>query len=289
MSKIYDLHAHSTVSDGTLSPTELVQRAASQGVDVLALTDHDATHGVHEAQIAAKSCGIQLISGVEISVSWRRQTIHIVGLNVDVENAALCEGLDKIRVLRIERAKRIAQKLEKNGVENAWEACVEMAGCESITRTHFARLIIERGVAPDMKTVFKKWLGRKGKAFVSGEWAELDEAIGWIRAAGGQAIIAHPARYEFTRTKLIELIKDFKAAGGVGLEVITSSHNIAERAAMSIICRDNELLASVGSDFHTPGNPRIELGKHLHMVRDCTPIWDQWPESTQNDVSRIAG
>ncbi|MDH5299945.1 MAG: PHP domain-containing protein [Gammaproteobacteria bacterium] len=276
MSLCYDLHAHSTFSDGTLSPEDLVARAQEKGVNVLALTDHDTVAGVARAQAAAKEQGIELIPGVEISVSWRNTTIHIVGLNVDPFNERLLAGLDSLRQLRELRAQRIAHKLEKQGFENALADTIALAGCEAVTRTHFARLIIARGRESDMESVFKKWLGRKGKAYVAGEWASLPDALDWIQQAGGQAVIAHPARYDMTNTKLGELIADFKQHGGVAMEVASSSHNVAEKARMAGCARRHDLLASVGSDFHSPGNPRIELGAYLQLPEGTEPVWRDW-------------
>lgn len=272
-----DLHSHSLFSDGTLTPTELVTRAHEQGVNVLALTDHDEVKGLEEASLTATKLGVTLINGVEISVSWdRNQTIHIIGLNIDPENAELRAGLSLIRDERIKRAKKIAEKLEKSGIENVWQSITETYGFEAVTRTHFARFLIENGHAKDMQQCFKKYLGSKGRAYVNGSWLPLADAVGWIISAGGQAVIAHPTRYRMTKAKLERLVTDFKNSGGVGLEVVSQRFSEKEKAEMASLARRFDLLASVGSDFHNPGNPYVELGRNLTLPLDCKPIWDDW-------------
>ncbi len=274
MSGLIDLHCHSTASDGTLRPAELVKRAREQGVELLALTDHDSVQGIAEASDAARMHKLELVAGVEISVSWRSHTVHILGLDMNPGHAGLQEGLAWLAQRRVARARRIAAKLARHpGLEDAWEAAVGLASCEAVTRTHFARLLVQRGLAGDMGVAFKRWLGRKGKAFVPGDWASLEQAVGWITAAGGLAVIAHPARYRMTHTRLAELIEDFKRAGGVGLEVVSSAHSPQERASMATLARRHGLLASAGSDFHAPGNPRVELGRGLELPQGCPPIW----------------
>jgi len=273
---VYDLHTHSTYSDGTLRPAELIARAAEQGVDVLALTDHDSTEGLAEATAAAQQHGVRLINGVEISVTWSARTIHVVGLGIDAANPSLQNGLAGLREQRAERARKMAAKLEKAGIPDALNTVSVMAGTEAATRTHFARFLVECGAARDMQAAFKKWLGRKGKAYVSGEWTELENAVGWITDAGGQAVIAHPVRYKMTNTKLKALIDEFRHFGGGGIEVATSSHAMHERRKIAEIAGQNALLSSVGSDFHTPGNPRIELGQYLDLPAGCEPIWNTW-------------
>jgi len=274
---IIDLHSHSLYSDGTLSPCDLITRAHENGVNVLALTDHDEVKGLHEAKNRADELGLKLINGVEISVSWRRnQTIHIVGLNIDPQNTALLEGLQLIRDERIRRAKKISEKLEKAGVANAWETVTHSAGFEAVTRTHFARFLVDNGHAKDMQQCFKKYLGNKGRAYVNGHWVSLADAVGWIVAAGGEAVIAHPTRYKLTKTKLEALVLDFKESGGRGLEVVGQRFTEKEKSEMASLARRHELFSSVGSDFHQPGNPYVELGRGLDLPLDCTPIWSQW-------------
>ena len=271
-----DLHSHSTWSDGTLSPAELVERAHQQGVQVLALTDHDEIGGLAEARRAASSLGITLINGVEISTSWGKITLHIVGLNVDPEHPTLQAGLARLRDIRIERTEKIAEKLAKNGIPYALEAVIQMAGTPAVTRTHFARYLVESGHAKDMGHAFRRWLGNKGRAYVSVEWASVADVVGWITASGGQAVIAHPARYRLTMTRLNAMLDDFVAAGGVGLEVACGSHDIAMRRQMTRVCESRGLLASAGSDFHSPEQTRIELGRGLWLPETVKPVWHDW-------------
>ena len=274
---VIDLHSHSLYSDGTLSPSDLIRRAHEKGVHVLALTDHDETKGLAEAQTTADEVGLQLINGVEISISWdRNQTIHIVGLNIDPENQDLQAGLSLIRQERVRRARKIADKLEKTGIENVWQQVTEKAGFEAVTRTHFARFLVENEYSKDMNHCFKKYLGSKGRAYVNGHWLPLEEAVGWIIAAGGQAVIAHPTRYRLTKSKLERLVTEFKACGGAGLEVVAQRYSDKEKAEMASLARRFELLSSVGSDFHDPGNPYVELGRGLTLPLDCQPIWQDW-------------
>lgn len=275
--RVYDLHTHTTYSDGILSPEELVVRAKEKGVDYLGLTDHDETSGIVAAQEKADEISLNLIHGVEISVSWdNNQTIHIVGLNIDFLNEPLQNGLAQIREERVRRAKKMALKLEKAGMLNLWNEIVAENGFEALTRTHFARYLLKHGYVKDIQQAFKKWLGRKGKAFVSGHWVPMAEAVQWITDAGGQAVIAHPVRYGLTNRKLEKLILDFKDAGGVGLEVIGNRYSADERASMASLARRFDLLASVGSDFHAPDNPYIELGRNLDLPEHVKPIWHDW-------------
>jgi predicted metal-dependent phosphoesterase TrpH len=271
-----DLHTHSTASDGTLSPAELVQRAATAGVSHLALTDHDTTAGLNEARAQAGKVGIQLIPGCEISVTWKQRTVHIVGLNVDPENSELQSGLAKLREFRDWRAREIGRKLGEHGIEEAFEGACHHARGSLISRTHFAHFLVEKGHAKSVRDVFKHFLINNRPGYVRGEWADLQEVVGWIKNAGGQAVIAHPARYNLTRTKLLELIRDFRQAGGDGLEVVSGSHNRDECQHMAQHARQQELLASAGSDFHGPENPWIELGKLPELPAGCSPIWHNW-------------
>jgi len=274
---VYDLHSHTFHSDGTLSPTELVMRAFDANVDFLALTDHDETGGLDEAQVKADELNLNLVHGVEVSVSWdNNQTVHVVGLNIDKNNQALQNGLAEIREERVRRAKKIALKMEKAGISNVWQEIVEEYGFEALTRTHFARYLLKHGLVKDMQQAFKKWLGHKGKAYVSGHWVPLKDGVEWIVQAGGQAVIAHPVRYGLSQRKLEKLVLDFKDAGGVGLEVVGNRYSAEERASMASIARRFDLLASVGSDFHAPGNPYVELGRNLDLPEQTKPIWHDW-------------
>lgn len=269
----YDLHTHSTASDGSLSPTDLVSRAVEQGVTVLALTDHDGTEGIFEAQQAAKGADLTLIAGVEISVTWGGTTIHIVGLNVDVKHPVLQNGLTTMRNYRVERAEKIASRLEKAGISGALEGAKKYASEVMLGRVHFAKFLVEAKHAKDINDVFKRFLVRNKPGYVPGQWATLSDAVGWITAAGGQAVIAHPARYKITATKLRRLIADFKDAGGIGFEVVSGRQHPEEVKHMARLAEQFELLASCGSDFHTPDNTWVELGKLSALPNSCTPIW----------------
>jgi len=283
-----DLHCHSNLSDGTLPPREVVARARAVGVDVLALTDHDTVEGIAEAQEAALAEGIVLIPGVEISVTWMAQTIHVVGLRVDTANVALCEGLAALQLKRIERARAIGHKLEKAGVLGAYEEAVAAAGIPAVTRTHFARYLLEHGHAKDMDQAFKRWLGRTGKAYVRGEWISLGEAVALIKGAGGQAVVAHPARYKVTPRRLSDMLREFKAAGGVGVEVACGSHSEDDRRRFALIATQMQLLSSVGSDFHSPANVRVELGRSLMLPPGCVPIWDSWGLAPRVELQEVS-
>lgn len=270
---IYDFHSHSTFSDGTLTPAALLRRAAAQGVGVLALTDHDTTDGLVEAADAAAPLGITLVKGVEISVTWRNQLLHIVGLGVDPQNMALQSGLGRVREIRAQRALRMAQELERNGIAGAYEGARRHCRQGILSRTHFARFLVDQGHARDIQQVFKRYLVKGRPGYVSCQWATLDEAVGWIRAAGGVAVIAHPARYKLTRAKMNELLADFVECGGEAIEVIGSGHNDDDIRLTAAFAGEYGLLASAGSDFHDPEGRR-ELGRIAPLPAHCTPVWE---------------
>ena len=272
----YDLHSHSTVSDGSLSPEQLVARAIDQGVDVLALTDHDGTEGITAAQAAAQGTKLSLVTGVEISVTWGSSTIHILGLKVDHKNAALQKGLEKIRDYRKERAVKIAERLEKSGISGAYEGASQYASPVMLGRVHFAKFLVDKGHAKNINDVFKRYLVRNKPGYVSGEWATLAQAVNWINGAGGQAVIAHPARYKMTATKLRRLITEFKELGGVGLEVVSGRQHPEEIKTLAKLANDFNLLASCGSDFHSPDNTWVELGRLPELPSSVNPIWKKW-------------
>lgn len=274
MSIQHDLHSHSTASDGTLSATELVQRARRCGVDVLALTDHDTTAGLEEAECAARRAGLILVPGVEISVTWQARTVHVVGLNVDRDHGALQQGLARLRRFRHWRAGEIARRLAKAGVAGALEGARAHAAGAIISRTHFAHFLVEAGRAADVREVFRKYLVRNKPGHVPGQWAELDEAVSWVRGAGGQAVIAHPARYRLTASKLRRLLGEFRECGGEALEVVSGSHSRDESQTMARHARSFQLAASCGSDYHGPENPWTELGHLPPLPRACVPIWE---------------
>ncbi len=274
----YDLHSHSTESDGTLAPAAVVARAREMGVDVIALTDHDQLSGLAEARFAATAAAIQFVDGVEISVTWNRRTIHIVGLQIDPQSPTLVAGLERLRQVRQWRGEEIGRRLEKVGVDRAWEEA--MAHCKGrlLTRTHYGRMLVKRGLANDLQQAFKRYLLQGRPGHVRGEWATLEEAVEWIRDAGGVAVVAHPARYGLTRTKLRKLLQAFVAVGGEGLEVVSSSHTPEEVALMATYADEFGLAASRGSDFHDPGYHWVELGRLPMLPRSCQPIWERWSE-----------
>lgn len=272
----YDLHCHSTASDGALSPQAMVQHARQHGVDVLALTDHDITAGIAEAQAAATDVGIQLVPGVEISVTWKGATIHVLGLCLDVENSALQDGLASVREFRHWRAEEIGRRLAKHGIENALEGAKSHAGGSIISRTHFAHFLVEQGHAKDFRSVFKRFLVNNKPGYVPGQWASLEDAIGWISAAGGQAVLAHPARYNISASKLRKFLTDFRECGGVGMEVVSGSHGVDECRTMARYADQFGLLASRGSDYHGPAHNHCEPGRIPPLPEQCEPIWETW-------------
>lgn len=273
MSIQYDLHTHSTASDGTLSPAKLVRAAAAAGVDVLALTDHDTLAGVPEAASVAREQNVRFIPGVEISVSWQGATVHILGLDVNPGCEALQQGLAGLREYRDWRAEEIGRRLHKKGIGGAFEAACALSTGSLVSRTHFARFLVAEGYARDVREVFRKYLVQGRPGHVPGKWAALEDAVGWILRAQGTAVIAHPARYNMTRRKLRKLIAEFREAGGQGLEVISGSHSKDECLTMARNARDFGLLASAGSDFHDPENPWIALGKIPPLPPGCDPVW----------------
>ena len=273
----YDLHSHSTASDGTLAPRELVRRAAAAGVEVLALTDHDITEGLAEASRAAEDAGIRLVPGVEISVSWNRQTVHIVGLQIDPEQSELKTGLAELRKFRDWRAEEIGRRLARSGIDGAFEGARARSNGRLISRTHFARYLVDRGHSDNVRKVFKHYLVAGKPGHVAGEWASLEQALGWIHAAGGQAVVAHPARYKMTRSKRLRLLGEFRELGGAALEVVSGSHSRDDCFVMGRHARDLGLLASAGSDYHGPEHPWLELGRIPPLPEGCTPVWTDWP------------
>lgn len=274
-----DLHCHSTVSDGTLPPAEVVARAAAKGCRLLALTDHDDVSGLAEARAAAAAWPeLRLLDGVEISVTWRdKYTLHILGLGIDPTNPVLLAGLDAVRAGRAERGERMAAALAQVGIDNILpDARRFAANPELLSRTHFARAIVERGLAKDPQAVFKKFLVKGKPGYVSHRWASLADAVGWIRTAGGAAVIAHPGRYDFGRGLLRELLTEFVALGGEGLEVQSSSHSPTEVAQYARLTTEFGLLATAGSDFHSPDETWRGLGCQPPLPAACQPLWPRW-------------
>lgn len=273
-----DLHCHSNVSDGVLSPAEVVARASANGVHALALTDHDDVAGIAAAQAAANATGLTLIPGVEISVSWGGQTVHIVGLRIDPLHPELAIGLHGIRLGRIERAQRMAADLSQSGIQGAYEGAFGYAANKQMVgRTHFARWLVAQGHAPDMRTAFRRFLTRGNPGYVEHEWTSLENAVGWIRASGGMAVIAHPGRYAFNTRELHLLLDAFRALGGEGIEVITGSHHPSEYGKFADLARAFSLKASRGADFHAPGEG-IDIGRLPALPHYCQPVWQGWPE-----------
>lgn len=270
-----DLHCHSVVSDGTLTPEALAQRAKANGVKLWALTDHDEIGGLPRAAAAAKAQGLDFLTGVEISVTFIGHTVHIVGLGFDATNKALIAGLQQTRGGRGQRAKDMADGLAKVGITGAYEGALQFAGNHDlISRTHFARFLVETKVCKDTYEVFRKYLTEGKPGFVEHRWATLKDAVTWITQAGGIAIIAHPARYKFSTNEEYALFTEFKAHGGQGVEVITGSHTPAEFLSYADTAREFDLAASRGSDFHSPDESHTELGTLPLLPSTLTPVWE---------------
>ncbi len=273
----YDLHCHSTRSDGLLSPAAVVQRAAARGVAVLALTDHDDTGGLAEAAAAACDSSLTLVPGAELSVSWGSHTLHVVALQIDVDDPALSEGLASIRKGRDERAHRIADALAQAGIPGAYEGARRFVTSEPlISRTHFARFLVEAGYVRETREVFKRYLVPGKPGYVEHPWASLGQAIDWIRGAGGQAVLAHPGRYRLTGSGMRELLTEFRDRGGDGIEVLSSAHTQAQVAEFATHARVLGLLASTGSDYHGPGESSLDLGDLPELPTGVVPVWSRW-------------
>lgn len=270
-----DLHCHSFVSDGTLSPAALARRAKDNGVELWALTDHDEVGGQREARDAAARIGLPYLTGVEISVSFAGHTVHIVGLGIDADDAALREGLRATRGGRELRARAIADALAQAGIEGSYDGALRHAGNPAlISRTHFARFLVESGVCRDLSAVFRRYLARGKPGYVAHRWASLADAVRWITQAGGVAVVAHPGRYKFTPNEESALFAEFKAHGGRAVEVVTGSHSGADAVKYAALAIELDLLASRGADFHAPGESRIDLGALPGLPRALAPVWD---------------
>ena len=283
-----DLHCHSNVSDGVLAPADVVARAAANGVHALALTDHDDVSGLPAAQAAADEAGLTLIPGVEISVSWGGQTVHIVGLRIDPAHPELAAGLYGIRLGRIERAQRMGADLAQSGIVGAYEGAHAYAvNKQMVGRTHFARWLVDQGHVPDMRTAFRRYLTQGNPGYVEHEWTSLENAVGWIRSSGGTAVIAHPGRYAFNARELHLLLDAFRALGGEGIEVITGSHHPSEYGKFADLAHAFGLKASRGADFHAPGEG-IDIGRLPALPHYCQPVWQGWPELAQHSFLSLA-
>lgn len=272
-----DLHSHSTVSDGLLSPTAVAQRAHTNEVDMWALTDHDEVGGLAEAEQVATGLGMQFIPGVEISVTWLSKTVHIVGLNIDYERLELVDALRYVRSGRVQRSKDMAQALADLGIEGALEGAESLAtNPELVSRTHFARFLINEGHCTSIQQVFDKYLGEGCPAYVPMQWARLENAIRWIHEAGGVAVIAHPGRYNFSPLQFDLLFETFKELGGEGIEVVTGSHSPDQYQEYARIAKRYDFEASCGSDFHGFVEGRMDLGELPALPSGLRPIWQRW-------------
>ena len=270
-----DLHCHSVVSDGTLTPEVLATRARGNGVDLWALTDHDEIGGVQRARVAAQAQGMAFLSGVEISVSFASETVHIVGLGFDDSDPRIAQGLAATRGGRDTRAMEMAEQLAQVGIAGAYEGALKYVGNPAlISRTHFARFLVEAGVCKETSEVFRKYLTEGKPGFVPHRWANLGDAVHWITQAGGVAVIAHPARYRLTANEEFALFSEFKEHGGQGVEVVTGSHSVAEYATYAAMAREFGLAASRGSDFHGPDESHTDLGKLPALPSGLTPVWE---------------
>ena len=273
----FDLHCHSAASDGVLTPAAVVRRAAANGVQVLALTDHDELAGLAAAQAAADACGVRLVPGVEISITWGGITIHVVGLGIDPGSDTLARGLAHVRSSRARRAERIAAEFDRLGIPGTLEGAYSYAGNPNLVgRAHFARYLVEQGVARDVKSVFGRFLVAGKPGYVPHEWAALADAVGWIRASGGRAVVAHPGRYRLSPERLREFFVEFIGAGGEGIEVVTGSHTRAQYAEYAQLARELGLAASRGSDFHGPDESEIDLGALPPLPPALKPVWHDW-------------
>ncbi|MCK5360746.1 MAG: PHP domain-containing protein, partial [Gammaproteobacteria bacterium] len=268
-------HCHSTASDGTLAPGEVVNRASQQGVDILALTDHDTTAGLDEAYISARKNGINLIPGIELSTVWQGKLLHIIGLDIDPDHAPLKQGIKMLKEMREERAIEMGRRLAKAGYLDAYENARRLAGDGNVTRTHFARHLIEAGVAKDFSDVFKRFLVRGKPGYYRVEWSAMEDAVSWITGAGGIAVVAHPLRYKLTASWLNRVLAGFKEAGGAGMEVVCGRNTPDDNARSAHFARKHDLLASQGSDFHEPGK-WVELGRLGKLPDGLEPVWHKW-------------
>lgn len=278
-----DLHCHSVVSDGTLTPEELAARAKANGVELWALTDHDEIGGQQRAAAAAHAHGMAYLTGVEISVTFADTTVHIVGLGFNPHDAQLAEGLAATRGGRGERAEEMAEQLARAGIPGAYEGALQFVGNPAlISRTHFARFLVETGVCKDTSEVFRRYLIEGKPGYVPHRWASLGNAVRWITEAGGMAIIAHPARYKFTANEEYALFSEFKQHGGLGVEVVTGSHSAAEYVTYAAMAQEFGLAASRGSDFHSPDESHTDLGTLPLLPGQLTPVWELLGERIQH-------
>lgn len=277
MNSTIDLHCHTTASDGVLSPEELVERAAERGIKTLAITDHDTLAGFRSAKIRADDLGIELISGIELSCVWGGITIHVVGLNMDVDSPAMKLAEERQVVSRAQRSELIAERVGKR-IKQTFDldAVREYAGGDALGRPHFAKYMVDQGWVPNMAVAFNKYLGAGKPGDVKASWPEMEEVVGWIIDAGGVAVMAHAHLYKMTRTKLKACLADFIDYGGKGLEVAYGKMDANQRGQMTALAKEMELLGSCGSDFHGPNRFGLDLGVMSDFPKDITPVWSQW-------------
>jgi len=272
-----DLHCHSNVSDGVLTPERVAQYAREAGVDVWALTDHDEVSGIAAARAAAIACGMRFVTGVEISITWANETVHIVGLQIDETNAGLVQGLLRTRSGRDQRGREIDAQLAACGIPGAYEGALRYVGNpDLISRTHFARYLVEVGACRNIPEVFRKFLSEGKPGYVPHRWASLAEAVGWIQGAGGIAVIAHPGRYRFSPTAQGALFDEFKQLGGTAIEVVTGSHTPDQYPEYAQLANRYGFLASRGTDFHAPGEARVDFSVLPPLPSSVTPVWHDW-------------
>lgn len=271
---MYDLHCHSTASDGSLTPTEVILRAKQQGVTALSLTDHDTINGQAEAAKAAALNKINYIPGIELSTTWENKCFHIVGLNIDPDNTVLNTGIKDLQMLRAERAKKIALKLQKKRIPDAYEAVIKAANGGMVTRAHFANFLLAQKYVSTLQEAFDRYLGAGKPAFVSTIWADLEAAVSWINQAGGIAVVAHPMRYRMTASWMKRFLTYFTQVGGQGIEVVTGRSTPDEIRRTMIYASQYNLVASQGSDFHTPDNKWVELGRLAPLPENIKPVWE---------------
>lgn len=272
-----DLHCHSTASDGLLLPADIVRRAAENGVEMLALTDHDDLGGLSTARSVADEFGMRFINGVEISIEWGGLQVHILGYNFDADDQVLNAGLASIRSGRLDRAQRMAVELDKIGIHGCFDGAMRHAENPNlISRSHFARYLVECGVCKDVRSVFESYIvpGRPG--YVDHRWATLEESVRWIVGAGGVVSVAHPGRYKFSRAKMRCFLDEFKNCGGQAIEIVSGSHSADNVRFFSRLAQEYGFMASCGSDFHGPGESYIDLGKLAALPQGLTPLWDSF-------------
>ena len=272
-----DLHNHSYYSDGLFSPSEVVEYADEAGCDLFALTDHDTTDGLSEAKQMADKLSVDLVSGVEISAFWRNMTIHVIGLDIDIDNHILQAGLGHNQQLRKDRAEKIAFELWRAGIKDALEKTQALSKNDMLTRTHFAQMLIREGYCKDMKSVFRRYLNGKKPGGVRVEWKNIDEVVSWIHDAGGKAVLAHPFRYRMTQTKIKNMLTDFKEVLGDGIEVVTATSTDEEITLSNKWAKEYKLSSSCGSDYHGWPNQRIQIGCLRDLPNPDNAIWRYLP------------